>query len=104
MNVETGTEAPIFLFWEYLFQIFGILSLQCNMFVPRFFYLRQYRLIYFATFLVFVYKYPKNDIAQMFNDLITKIIPHPINVAHLVQNVQSAHHAHQVQSFVLSLR
>ncbi len=29
MNVEIGTEAPIFLFWEYLFQIFGILSLQC---------------------------------------------------------------------------
>ncbi len=30
MNVEMGTEAPIFLFWEYLFQIFGILSLQCT--------------------------------------------------------------------------
>ncbi len=30
MNVEIGTEAPIILFWEYLFQIFGILSLQCN--------------------------------------------------------------------------
>ncbi len=29
MNVEIGPEAPIFLFWEYLFQIFGILSLQC---------------------------------------------------------------------------
>ncbi len=31
MNVEIGTEAPIILFWEYLFQIFCILSLQCSM-------------------------------------------------------------------------
>ncbi len=30
MNVEIVTEAPIFLSWEYLFQIFGILSLQCS--------------------------------------------------------------------------
>jgi hypothetical protein len=30
MNVEIGNETPIFLFWEYLFQIFGILSLQCS--------------------------------------------------------------------------
>ncbi len=30
MNVEIGTETPIFLFWEYLFQIFCILSLQCR--------------------------------------------------------------------------
>jgi hypothetical protein len=30
MNVEIGTEAPIFLFWDYLFQILGILSLQCR--------------------------------------------------------------------------
>ncbi len=36
MNVEIGIDTPIFLFWEYLFQIFsfkvsifGILSLQC---------------------------------------------------------------------------
>jgi hypothetical protein len=31
MNVEIGTETLIFLFWEYLFRNFGILSLQCIM-------------------------------------------------------------------------
>jgi hypothetical protein len=30
MNVEIWTETPIFLFWEYLFRIGGILSLQCG--------------------------------------------------------------------------
>jgi hypothetical protein len=30
MNLEIRTEAQIFLSWEYLFQIFGILSLQCG--------------------------------------------------------------------------
>jgi hypothetical protein len=29
-KLGVGTEAPIFLFWEYLFQIFDILSLQCT--------------------------------------------------------------------------
>jgi hypothetical protein len=29
MNVEIGTETLIFLFWEYLFRNFGVLSLQC---------------------------------------------------------------------------
>ncbi len=30
MNVGTGTVAAQLLFWEYLFQIFGIVSLQCT--------------------------------------------------------------------------
>jgi hypothetical protein len=30
MNVEIGTETPIFLLWEYLVRNFGILSLQCG--------------------------------------------------------------------------
>jgi hypothetical protein len=30
MNVEIGAEAKKFLFWEYLFQILGIVSLQCR--------------------------------------------------------------------------
>jgi hypothetical protein len=32
MNVEIGTETPIFLFWEYLFRNFDIVCLKCGIY------------------------------------------------------------------------
>jgi hypothetical protein len=36
MNVGIGTEAAKFQIWEYLFRIFGILSLQCTYIIAKF--------------------------------------------------------------------
>ncbi len=36
MNFGIGTVVAQFLFWEYSFQIFGIVSLQCNVNTERF--------------------------------------------------------------------
>ena len=47
MNVEIGTETLIFLFWEYLFQNFGNLSLQCaESTTPHMGYTESFRVAY----------------------------------------------------------
>jgi hypothetical protein len=51
MNVEIGTETPIFLFWEYLFRNFGILSLQCAHFLRLL--LSNLTLIFILNFMAF---------------------------------------------------
>ncbi len=41
MNVEIGTEAAPFLFWEYLVQIFSIKYLQCGITLDNMMILRN---------------------------------------------------------------
>jgi hypothetical protein len=45
MNVEIVTETLIFLFWEYLFRNFGVLSLQCTFFLEKSLVTRELGLI-----------------------------------------------------------
>jgi hypothetical protein len=48
MNVKIVTVAGQFLFWEYLFQIFGISSLQCTVLLasPGIFWIRPANILF----------------------------------------------------------
>jgi hypothetical protein len=55
MNVEIGTKAEQFPFWEYFFPIFGRVSLQYNypflLFSKYILFLLQMQILYFTFFL-----------------------------------------------------
>jgi hypothetical protein len=52
MNVEIGTENPIFLFWEYFFRNIGILSLQC---ISQYFVTGSSNIVILATMQILIY-------------------------------------------------
>ncbi len=50
MNVENGAEAAQFFFWEFLFLMFGIVSLQCSIRQPWILLFHSFEYVYNVKF------------------------------------------------------